>query len=450
MRKIIAVLLMTMMILVVSVSVYAGELDKNEKEVLNQLRDKKFPVKLEDRYINQLENYLCHDEIEMSKDQAKIFIKYLSEALVQKESFDKKGGSFKDFSKAYINFQKAGSMIDLYLEYDSAQNHFYAIYNKGYDGYIAIDPGEIIKQTGESATSTKSVAADNPDIPEEDDGKNLSVEIIFALVVLLCIVGVVLNFKRLNKRFRKTNKKIYDEEDDELEVADRRTRKARLQSFSYKSISQIIRYVYIPIVMGLIVVAGVYLAIMSVQDLNDSIQTNFINTQPLAFKRNTNFKSYKGDEKKQKKELPINKISMPNFNDQYGLLINEKLKINAPVFFGDRPEQLESGAGTYIGSFLPGFGKTTLIGAHDTTYFSGLEKVSAGDEFIFSTTYGIYRYKVSGTKIYDDNFDDAYNLTADKEQLVLYTCYPFGSLNGKKTQRMFVYLNLVSGPSIKR
>ena len=110
---------------------------------------------------------------------------------------------------------------------------------------------------------------------------------------------------------------------------------------------------------------------------------------------------------------------------------------------------MDKGAGSYIGGSIPGAGDTVLIGAHDTTYFKGLEQVKKGDVFVFTTEYGIYRYKVSKTAIFDKGkYDEAYNLQQNKEQLVLYTCYPFGVLNGDKSQRMFVYLDKTSGPDI--
>ena len=41
----------------------------------------------------------------------------------------------------------------------------------------------------------------------------------------------------------------------------------------------------------------------------------------------------------------------------------------------------------------------------------------------------------------------AYDLDADTENIILYTCYPFGILT-RTTQRYFVYGDLVSGPAL--
>lgn len=435
-------ILALLLTLLMSISVCAGELDKNEKYVLEELRDDNFPEEMKDEYINQLENYMYQDNVELTEEGSRNFVKYLKDALTDKESFENHGKTFRKFSSMYINFQKAGEILDLVLEYDSAQNRFYAIYNEGYDVRIAIDTAGIVKATDKSETKSSS-----------DTGENKSdsiVKIIFAIVILLCCFGIVFNLRKWNRTLRQRSLRAYDdEEEDQLEVAERKRINDRIHKTFYANAGQLIRYFYIPIIMGVLLVILSYLAITPLQDLNNSIKNNFINRQPIVINKSAKeFTPYK--KKSQKDSLSINKIVMPKFSEQYGVLENKDLKIDTPVFFGDRPEELEEGAGTYLGSYLPGFGKTILIGAHDTTYFKGLENVAIDDEFTFTTTYGIYKYRVSKINILSDQFEDAFDLNADKEELVLYTCYPFGALNGKKTQRMFVHLEPVSGPIIKR
>ena len=82
-------------------------------------------------------------------------------------------------------------------------------------------------------------------------------------------------------------------------------------------------------------------------------------------------------------------------------------------------------------------------------FFEGLKDVEKGDDFIVKTTYGTYDYRVTKIEIYDEgDYDKAYDLSSKKEQLILYTCYPFGDFNGDKTKRMFVYFERVKGPDI--
>ena len=233
-------------------------------------------------------------------------------------------------------------------------------------------------------------------------------------------------------------------------MANRRTRRARMQTFSYKAVKQILRYCFVPIIMGLIVIGAVMVGMTFFDDIASSVKNNFINTQPVYVESNRQFVKTTVKKDKQKKTIKLSDIPTPKYGDQYGEITCDKLQLKAPVYFGDRGNILKKGAGQYNGSFLPGEGGTILIGAHDTTYFKKLEKVKKGQTFEFTTEYGVYEYKVKDIKIVEkDKYDEAYDLSADKESLVLYTCYPFGKLKGTKEKRMFVYLDKVTGPDIQ-
>lgn len=433
MKKISLVMLSMVLVCCMAINVHAGELNANEKLIIESLSQNEYSEKIEQRYINQLENYFCTDEVKINKTDAADFLMYLKEGIRSKENLDK-NSSIDNKSETYIFFEKAGSAIGLLLEYDSSVNDFYLIDNSG---YIVIDFQDIIKNTDD----------------DEKNDWNISIEWIFSFVVLLCVLGILVNLRRWNKKMRRRNTKRYEDEDedeDELEVANRKTRKARLQTFTYNNIKQVLRYCYIPIIMGIIVVAIAKISITPFDDLIESVKTNFINTQPLYYNNKKIYTPANVNIDNQSETIELSDIRYPKYSEQYGELICDSLGIKAPVFFGDRAAYLKSGAGTYSGSGIPGQGRTILIGAHDTTFFKGLENVKKGQVFRFSTTYGAYEYKVSGIKIsHAGEYDDAYNLNEKKEQLVLYTCYPFGKLHGQKSDRMFVYLDKVKGPSIQ-
>lgn len=431
MKKIVTILVSLLMVMGLSVSVFAGNLNENEVNVINKLTQESTEIMLKEKYINQLRNHFYSDSVDVSKKDSDSFIEYVKKGMESYNKYKEDGLEFDTVSDGYINLEKAGAIVGIYLEYDSAANNFYGV---DYEGHIVIDPLPIIKDTDEAKTDW-----------------NISIEIIFAIVVCLCIFGLYANAKRWNNKIRRKQEKIYEEaeEDDEMEIANRRTRRARLQTVSYRSVKQILKYFYIPITMGLIVVAAGYVLSQAGLEIRESIFANFVNTQPLYTQNNDDFIPVDTTEDKQEAQISVGSISWPKYGDRYGTLECDKLKIEAPVYYGDRGSVLVDGAGTYIGSAIPGLNDTILIGAHDTTYFEGLEDVVKDDEFIFTTEYGIYRYKVNDIKIYDkDKYDDAYDLTAGKEQLVLYTCYPFGKLNGTKDERMFVYLDKVSGPEL--
>ena len=68
--------------------------------------------------------------------------------------------------------------------------------------------------------------------------------------------------------------------------------------------------------------------------------------------------------------------------------------------------------------------------------------------FVVKTSYGVYQYSVSKTKVFKADDMKAYDLEQDYEQLILYTCYPFRLLSGSRQQRLFVYADKISGPQL--
>lgn len=140
-------------------------------------------------------------------------------------------------------------------------------------------------------------------------------------------------------------------------------------------------------------------------------------------------------------------VDFPSINKQFGRLKIKGTDVSAKLFFGDGTVPLRNGVGVYAGSFIPGYGKTILIAGHNNTYFNDLKNADTGDIVVIRTSYGNYKYKVTGTKITDADDKTAYDLSADEENLVMYTCYPFDEL-GLTSQRFFVYAEKISGPEI--
>lgn len=441
MKKLLAIVLSVVLALSFAVGVSAASLNNNEKNIITKLKTEPFKTFVKIQYVNQLENYFLYDKVDISKEQADTFIKNLEPALRVHFKMQKEGKTFDEASESFKLFQKAGSALGLYLEYDSVVSDFYAIDG---NGYIVIDSGKIIKDT--DSPSKKSGNKDTGN----NEKWNFSVEIVFACVVALILIGFIANIKRWRRKFFKKYEKDYDdEEDDELEIANRKTRKARLQTFTYRSLKQILKYFYVPIIIGLIVLGIVAGAFFTQSELFDSINKCFINTQPV-YTDDDPVVNYKDTPVIKKKSIPGNSISWPKTSEQYGIIWCPKINLSAPLFMGDRDSVLEKGAGTYIGSSIPGGGNTILVGAHDTTFFKPLEKIKKGMIVNVVTKYARYKYKVVKRAIADEkDHDQAYTLN-NKEKLVLYTCYPFGKLNGDKSQRLFVYLEKTYGPSITK
>jgi sortase A len=144
-------------------------------------------------------------------------------------------------------------------------------------------------------------------------------------------------------------------------------------------------------------------------------------------------------------------VPLPALNTSYAVLLSDDLGIEADVYYGDSDEDFASGVGQYVGSAMFGCGKPILIGGHDTTYFAGLEDAKAGDTFTVQTNYGQYQYEVTDTAVAKATDASAYDLTQDSEQLILYTCYPFGKITGERDERFFVYAKRIDdGPVIRQ
>ena len=142
-------------------------------------------------------------------------------------------------------------------------------------------------------------------------------------------------------------------------------------------------------------------------------------------------------------------VEYPMYGTQFGELIIDDCKIENKLFFGDGEVALRNGVGVYNGSFIPGYGGTILVAGHNNTYFNGLKNAKEGQTVKIRTSYGNYEYKITKTAVKAYNDKTAYDLTADHENLVMYTCYPFDEL-GLTNQRFFVYAEYVSGPKIDK
>lgn len=150
---------------------------------------------------------------------------------------------------------------------------------------------------------------------------------------------------------------------------------------------------------------------------------------------------------KEKVYIDNDSVDFPLYGNQFGELIIEECGIENRLFFGDGEIALRNGVGIYNGSFIPGYGRTILVAGHNNTYFNGLKYAEPGQKVIIRTSYGNYEYEITKTAVKKSTDTSAYDLTADYENLVMYTCYPFDEL-GLTSQRFFVYAKLVSGTAI--
>lgn len=153
--------------------------------------------------------------------------------------------------------------------------------------------------------------------------------------------------------------------------------------------------------------------------------------------------------KEDKNYLKNDAVDFPSYGNQFGELIIDECGINNKLFFGDGEVALRNGVGIYSGSFIPGYGGTILVAGHNNTYFNGLKYAEKGQSVKIRTSYGNYEYRITKTAVKKSTDKSAYDLSANYENLIMYTCYPFDEL-GLTNKRFFVYAEYVSGPQIDK
>ena len=147
--------------------------------------------------------------------------------------------------------------------------------------------------------------------------------------------------------------------------------------------------------------------------------------------------------------VPSSLITYPKVKTRYAeiSILADNCEYTIPLYFGDNKSILRRGAGHYVGSHFPGESSTVLVSGHNNTYFNCLQYIKVGDIITLTTNYGVYKYEVTETAVKKNSDKSAYDLSADFENLILYTCYPFDRI-GLTPDRYFVYTKLLSGPKI--
>ena len=145
-------------------------------------------------------------------------------------------------------------------------------------------------------------------------------------------------------------------------------------------------------------------------------------------------------------------VEFPVTGTQYAHIDCERIGLDAPVYWYDTNDILANGVGQSIASFLPGFGRVITLSGHNTTYFRCLENIEEGDVIHFDTNYYPYEYTVTKVEVLDETqFRDTLieKINAENEELVMYTCYPFYAITGRKTQRLVVFADRTKGVNVK-
>jgi len=172
---------------------------------------------------------------------------------------------------------------------------------------------------------------------------------------------------------------------------------------------------------------------------------------PDALKQSNNDSDKKATDSKAPSVIDGKDVQFPLSGEQYGQITCDQIGLNAPVYWYDDDEILAYGAGQSLISNLPGFGEVIILSGHNNTFFACLESAAPGNVIKFSTNYCDYEYTVTNVQVYNEN--DLESLLIDKtrhekEELILYTCYPFHAITGRKTDRLVVFADRTAGTDV--
>lgn len=131
-----------------------------------------------------------------------------------------------------------------------------------------------------------------------------------------------------------------------------------------------------------------------------------------------------------------------------GRIVSEDLGIDCDLVFGTSDDCLRVGAGLHKTTSIPGYATPPIIGGHVQTVFEGFSKAEIGKTITISMPYGDYVYEIVEMEVMDKNAFDFAVKDEPTMQAIFYTCYPFGKVNYVKTDRLFLYCDLVEGTRI--
>ncbi len=194
---------------------------------------------------------------------------------------------------------------------------------------------------------------------------------------------------------------------------------------------RVLKATIIPIIVALLFSGSVVLAANIA--FGPQIEKSIALINQMSVKRTDQEEKISFNEEKKRLE------HYPEYGTQYGRVYIDSIGIDLPVYLGDSKEILKLGVGHYDGSYFPGEGCSIIYAGHNTTKFlKKLPNVKVGQTIRVKTDYGEFNYKIYDTQIIYETEEYKLPIQTDKEILMVYTCYPVGSL-GHKDQRFVVY-----------
>ncbi|WAH36764.1 class D sortase [Alicyclobacillus dauci] len=136
---------------------------------------------------------------------------------------------------------------------------------------------------------------------------------------------------------------------------------------------------------------------------------------------------------------PVENIPTPKLDGLVGKLHIPALALDAPVVEGTDDKEINVAVGHLATSVMPGEKGTSVLAAHNATWFRHINQLSKGDVITMETKSGTFLFKVSQAKIMHTG-DPIYNTS--NPSIVLESCYPLDALY-LTPYRYLVYANMI-------
>lgn len=136
---------------------------------------------------------------------------------------------------------------------------------------------------------------------------------------------------------------------------------------------------------------------------------------------------------------PAKHVAVPKLSGFVGVLQIPGLSLNAPVVQGVADKQINVAVGHLTTSVMPGERGTSVLAAHNATWFRHINQLTKGDTFRLETKSGTFLFQVTQSKVVHVG-DPIYN--TENASMVLESCYPLDALY-LTPYRYLVYAKLV-------
>ncbi len=260
--------------------------------------------------------------------------------------------------------------------------------------------------------------------------------------------------KKEQKRREEYKKAVEHKMKSAANLADKYSSSYELSSKEKSSISRrnkrIVNQKLIFVLLGILLqtlalICVVSLVFLPFRDSIDSVIEDYFSTEQPKFSAVELNQIFIGSENETER-VYYTDVEMPEPNTFYATIGSDDF--TSKIYFGISDKALLDGVAQLSSTSLPGFGKPVMLYGYSLTHFAGIENISAGDMLKITTNYGVYKYEVKETSTFTSSEKPPYDLSAEKETLVLCTDSPFGEYKKSQGETFCVIAELVSGPEV--